>query len=68
MERKDDADYAKACVRLVVEWTASVNQPKKTWQNALSADMRLLKVDPWDVHDRKKCRAIGRRKVNPAVS
>ena len=35
---------------------------KTTWQNTLSADRRLLKVDPWpwDVHDRLKWKAIGR--------
>ena len=37
VERKDNGDYAKACTRLVVEG--------KAWQNALSADMRLMKVD-----------------------
>ena len=36
-------------------------------QNSLSADMSLLKVDPHFVHDRKKCRAIGRSKANPAA-
>ena len=49
MERKDDADYVKACTRLVVEGKALVGRPSKTWQNTLSADMRLLKVDPQDV-------------------
>ena len=49
--RKGDACCVKACVRLVLETTIPIGRPKKTWQNSLSADMRLLKVDPWDVHD-----------------
>ena len=44
VERKDDADYVKACTRLVVEGTAPVGRPRKTWRNTLSADMHLLKV------------------------
>ena len=28
-------------------------------------DMHLLKVDPWDVHNRNKWRARGRGKGNP---
>ena len=51
VERKDDADYVKAYTRLVVEGTAPVSRPEKTWRNTLSADMRLLKFDPQDVHD-----------------
>ena len=42
IERKGDADYVKACTRLVVEGKAPVGRPKKTCQNTLSADMRLL--------------------------
>ena len=51
VERKDDADYVKAYTRLVVEGKASVGRPRKTWQDTLSADMRLLKVDTWYIHD-----------------
>ena len=36
----------RACTRLVVELKATVGRPRKTWQNTLSADMRVLKVDP----------------------
>ena len=46
MERKDDhADYGKtmACTtRLVVEGKVPVGRPRKTWQNTLSANMRLI--------------------------
>ena len=41
---------------------------EKTWQSTLSADIRLLNVDPKDVHGRKKWRVIARRKTNPAAS
>ena len=39
MERKDDAVIEKACTRLVMEGTAPVDRPRKTWQNTLSVDM-----------------------------
>ena len=52
--------HVKACTRLVVEGTVSVGRPRRTWQNTLSVDMRLLKSDPRDVHDRKKWSAIRR--------
>ena len=55
MESNGDADGVKACTRFVVEGTAPVVRPRKTWQNTLSADMRLLKVD-----HQVKWRAIGR--------
>ena len=58
VERKDDADYVKACTRLVVEGKAPVGRPRKTWQNTLSADMHLLKVALQSIHERKKWRAI----------
>ena len=41
VERKDDADYPKACTRLVVEEKAPVGRSRKSWQNTLSADMHL---------------------------
>ena len=37
MERKDDADYVKACSRFVLDGKAPVGR-----QNTLSADMRQL--------------------------
>ena len=54
VERKADADYVKACTRLVMEEKAPVGRPKKTWWNTLSADMHLLKVVLRDVLDRNK--------------
>ena len=66
METKDDANCVKACTRLMVEGTVPVGRLRNTWQNTLSADMRLQKVDPRDGHDRKKWRAIGRLKAKPS--
>ena len=54
VERKDDAD----CVRLIVEGTSHVGRPRKTWQNTLSADMHLMKVDHRGIQDQMKWRAI----------
>ena len=67
-QRKDAADDVKACTRLVVEGKMSVGRLRKTWQNTLSADMRLLKVDPRGVRDRVRWRAIAWCKANPTVS
>ena len=33
MEGKDDTDCVKTCTRLIVEGTAPVGKPRKTWQN-----------------------------------
>ena len=68
MERMSDADYVKACTRLVVEGKAPIGTMRKILQNTLSADMRLLKVDARDVQDRKKRKAMGRLNANPAAS
>ena len=68
MERKGDVDCVKACSRLVVEGTAPVVGLKNTWQNNVSADMRLVKVDSGDIHERMKWTAIGQLKANPAMS
>ena len=49
---KDDASCGvKVCTRLVVEGKAPFGRPRKSWQNTLSEDMRLLKADPRDIHD-----------------
>ena len=60
VESKDDVDYVKALTRLVVEGMATNDRTKKTWQNTMSAGMRLLKVDPTLRRPRQmKWRAIG---------
>ena len=68
MEIKDEADFVKACTKLVLDGTALVARLRKTWQNTLSANMRLLNVDPRDVHHEKKWRVIGWCQANPAAS
>ena len=35
VERKDGADYVKACTRLVVDGMVPVGRPRKTWQNSV---------------------------------
>lgn len=66
VERKDDEDWVKGCTKLVVEGTAPVGRPRKTWQNSVSADLNLMGIDHRDARDRVKWkRAIG-RKANPA--
>ena len=42
---KGDIDWAKS----VEEWNVTVGRMKRTWQNTVFADMRLLGVDPLDV-------------------
>ena len=64
VDRKDDGDYVKSFTRLVLEREVPIGRRRKTWQNTVSAD--ILKIDSRDVHDQKKWRALGRRKVSPA--
>ena len=51
---------------------APVGRQRKNWQNILCADMRMLNVDPRDVHGRKILMAIysdiGLHLVNSAES
>ena len=68
MERKDDANCAKACSRLMLEGTAPVGRMKKTWQKTVSADMCLVKVEFQDVDNRMKWTAIGEHKANPSMA
>ena len=58
-ERTDDADYIKACTRLVVlvEANTLIGRPEKIWQNTVCAAVRSLKVDPRTSIDGKKWRA-----------
>ena len=58
VERKGDADCVMACTGLEVEGKAAVGRPRKTWQNSMSSDVRLLKVDHLDVHNQKKWSAV----------
>ena len=58
----------KACTRLMVEGKGPVVRSRKTWQNTVPADMRVIQVDSWDVHDRNKWRAKGCHKANQAAS
>ena len=68
VERKDDADYVKVNTRLMAEGKAPVGRPMKTWSNTLSADIRLVKVDSSDVHDRKKWSPLGWHNAYTAAS
>ena len=54
MECNGNDDWVRTSAKLVTERTAPVCRSKKTRQNTVSADMRLQKVDPRDVHDRLK--------------
>ena len=39
---KRDAHWVKGCTMMVVEGTAPIGRPKKTWQNCASEDLPLL--------------------------
>ena len=54
VECNGNVDWVKTSVKLVAERTAPVFRSKKTWLNTVSADMRLQKDDPRDVHDQLK--------------
>ena len=54
--------------RQVLDWWWRGRLLSADQRSTISADMHLLKVYPWDVHDSVEWRAIGRRTANPAVS
>ena len=59
MERKDDANCAKACSRLMVEGTAPVSRPKNTWQNNVPADtVSLISKSPRIATNRRESRYL----------
>ena len=41
MERKDDEDWVKGCIQLVVLGTAPVVKTRNIWQDFLSADLNV---------------------------
>ena len=58
IERKDNADYWRHALSWWWIGKAPVGRPRKTWQNTLSADMFLLKVDSREVQHQNKWRAL----------
>ena len=66
VERKDDADWVKACSHLEVEGTVPPGRPKKTWKAILTHDMQSLGINQKKVSDRTAWRrAIRRTRAHP---
>ena len=69
IERKSDEDWVKRVTNLEVEGNRPAGRPKKTWQDTVRADIRLLKLDPNEASNRGSWRrAINAAKSNPAVT
>ena len=46
-----DADWVKGCTVMVVERAVPIGGPKKTWQNCVSEDLRLLGLNTQGAQD-----------------
>ena len=66
--RKGDADWVTGCTVMVVERTVLAGRPKKTWQNCVSENLRLLGLHTRDAQDRVRWRSEIRLQANPALS
>ena len=52
VERKDDADWLKRCMRTEYEGTPQTGRPRKTWWNCVKADMESFDLSREDAQDR----------------
>ena len=53
---------------MVVERTVPAGRLKKTWQNCVPEDLRLLGLNTRDTKDRARWRSENRRQPNTALS
>ena len=52
--RKNDEDWVKNYMEIIVEGRSQVGRPRMTWLESVEVDMTELEIDREDVHDRKK--------------
>ena len=57
VERKDPTDWVSACRGLVVEGARGRGRGRKTWQECVQEDMKRLKLNRRDAHDRAAWRS-----------
>ena len=52
VERKDDADWLKRCMKMEFERTWQRGRPRKTWWDCVKADMECFGLSREDAQDR----------------
>ena len=52
VERKDDADWLKRCMKMEFEGTRQRGRPRKTWWDCVKADMESFGLSREDAQDR----------------
>jgi len=52
VERKDDADWLKQCMKMEFEGTWQRGRPRKTWSDCVNADMESFGLSCEDAQDR----------------
>ena len=52
VERKNDDDWVKRCMRMEVDGKRPVGRPKKTWMDTIQEDRRSRGVETQDTGDR----------------
>ena len=67
IERKDDADWLKRCMKMECEGTRQRGRPRKTWWDCVKTDMEFWPVRE-DAHDRDYWRLrIKGEPANPSL-
>ena len=57
---KEYVDWVKGCMMLVVDGTAPVDRPMKSWQDPVSAELSLMGVNRRDDQDHIRWRKLFR--------
>ena len=52
VERKDDADWLKGCMKMEIEGTQQRGRPRKTWWDCVNADTESFGLSREDAQDR----------------
>ena len=68
VERKDDADWLKRCMKMEFERTRQRGRPRNTWWDCVKADMESFGLSLEDAQDRDYWRMrIKGEPVNPGL-
>ena len=66
VQRREDSDWIRKAFLLQVEGRRAVGRPRKTWEQTIAEDLRVLQLNPDLVHDRAKWKQeVWKRSSNP---